>query len=94
MTDDNYIDDIDDETIPQFILNPNDPQSEATNMVDILYLLTFVEEEEKGPCRIHTCPFTGKMKVDYYLNVYPSVIYNKVQMDTDTFIQLSGLLEG
>ena len=34
------------------------------------------------------------MKVEYYLNRHQNVIYDKVQIDTDTFIQLSDLLEG
>ena len=85
---------IDDDTIPQFIPNPNDRQSEAANMAGILYLLTLVEEEERGRRRIHRCPFTGEMKVDYYLTGHPSVIYDKVRMNADTFIRLSSLLEG
>ena len=88
------MDDIDDETIPQFIPNPNDPQSEVMNMADIMYLLTLVEEEKRGPCWLHICPFTGEMKVNYYLNRHPNVIYDKVRMNADIIIQLSGLLEG
>ena len=64
------------------------------NMTSILYLLTLVDEEERGPCRIHTCPFTGEMKVEYCLDGNSSVIYDKVRMDADIFIQLSDLLEG
>ena len=57
---------MDDETILQFIPNPNDPQSHMANMTDILYLLTLVEVKEIGPRRIHTCLFTREMKVEYY----------------------------
>ena len=41
-TDNDYMDGTDDETIPQFISNPIDPQSHATNMAGILHLLTLV----------------------------------------------------
>ena len=53
-----------------------------------------VEEEEKPHRRIHTCSFTGEMRVDYYLDGHPDVIFDRVRVDTDTFIELSGLLEG
>ena len=77
-SDSNGGDYMDDETIPQFISNPNYPQSHMANMTSILYLLKLVEEEERGPRRIHSCPFTVEMKVEYYLNGHPSVIYDKV----------------
>ena len=85
-TGDNYMNDMDDKTIPQFIPNPNDPQSHAANMASILYLLTLVEEEKRGPRQIHICSFIGEIKVEYYLNGHPSVIYDKVRIDADTFI--------
>ena len=34
------------------------------------------------------------MRVDYYLNGHPDVIFDKVRMDADTFIEFSRLLEG
>ena len=50
--------------------------------------------EERLRWRIHNCSFTGEMRVDYYLDGHPDVIFNKVRMDADTFIGLSSLLEG
>ena len=48
---------------------------------------------EKGRQQIHICQYLGAMKVDYYLNGHEDVIFDKVHMDANTFIQLSGLFE-
>ena len=35
------------DSVPQFIPNPNDPQSHLANLIGALYLLMLVEEEER-----------------------------------------------
>ena len=39
-------DHVDADSVPQFIPNPNDPQSHLANLTGALYLLMLVEEEE------------------------------------------------
>ena len=82
------------DSVPQFTPNPNDPQSHLANLTGAFYLLTLLEEEERPRRRIHNCSFIGEKRVDYYLDGYPNVIFDKVRMDADTFIGLSSLLEG
>ena len=81
-------------SFPAFIPNPNDPQSHLANLTDALYLLTLAEDEERPHRYIHTCSFIGDMRVNYYLAGHPDVIFDKVRMDADTFIEVSNLLEG
>ena len=85
---------MDADSFPQFIPNPNDPQSHIANLTGAFYLLTLLEEEERPCWHIHNCSFTWEMRVDYYLDRHLDVIFDKVRMDANTFIGLSSLLEG
>ena len=84
---------MDEDSFPFFIPNANDTYSQLANLAGGLYTLALLEEEEIGHWQIHMCPYTRPIRVDYYLNTHEDVMFNKVCMDTDTFLQLRGLLE-
>lgn len=80
-----------DKNFPIFIPNANDARNQFENLTSELYLLALLEEEEIGR-RIHTCPYTRPMRVDYYINAHGDVTFDKVRMYPETFLQLSRLL--
>ena len=69
---------MDADSVSQFIPNPNDPQSHLANLTGALYLLTLAEEEERPHRRIHNSSYNGDIRVDYYLDGHPDVIFDKL----------------
>ena len=80
-TKDKGLDDpMDEDNFLIFIPNTNDTCSQLENLEGELYVLTLLEEEEIGRRHIHTCPYIGPMRVDYYLNTHEDAMFDKVRM--------------
>ena len=91
-TEDEGLDDpMDKDNFPIFSRNANDIRIQLANLANRLYVVMLLQEEGRGR-RIHTCQYTRPMRVDYYLNSCEDVMFDKVHMHLETFLQLSGLL--
>lgn len=58
--------------------------------VTTLLCIGFIYREPS--CRRHTSGWGGRLRVNYYLNGSPEVIYDKVRMSSDVFKRLSSIL--